>query len=222
MRERRPGDWRVDLARRHPLETLVENAIDRHPVLTRLSSSTSSMDRLDYQLIAPGERLCELELKAKHQRYLGWATHSTAAETDLFIVDELTVRKLLSAGRYAYMLLRDDPNDRWTLWSLMEIVLATKVRVNRELATSNGGCKAKVLLDLNDTPHHYTDLTSALTGVADLVALTDRHWNAIDPWPSTKPVLAVTRTSPVARAQIGSRIPSRKVCNELTLALDAR
>lgn len=35
MRERRPADWRVDLAERHPLEAEVAAALDAHPVLVR-------------------------------------------------------------------------------------------------------------------------------------------------------------------------------------------
>jgi hypothetical protein len=71
VRERRPADWRMDLAQRHPLEAQVARAIDEHPELVRLASSTASLDRLDYQLIGPGERLCELELKTKRQPYRG-------------------------------------------------------------------------------------------------------------------------------------------------------
>ncbi len=73
MRERRPDDWRVDLAERHPLEAEVAAAIDAHHALVRLGTSTASLERLDYQLLGPGDRLCELELKAKRRPYQGWS-----------------------------------------------------------------------------------------------------------------------------------------------------
>src|SRR4051794_8434894 len=108
MRERRPSDWRVDLARRHPLESRVETALDDHPALTRLGSRTASLDRLDFAVLGPGERLCELELKAKHQPYRSWADlRPGVAERDLFILDELALRKVIDAGRYAFLLVND-------------------------------------------------------------------------------------------------------------------
>src|SRR4051812_35880200 len=108
MRPRVPGDWRIDLARRHLVEGQVEDALDSHPELTRLSSSTSAFDRLDFQVLGPGERLCELELKAKHQRYQGWARPGVS-ERDLFILDELALRKILDAGRHGFLLVHDQP-----------------------------------------------------------------------------------------------------------------
>ncbi len=185
MRERRPGDWKIDLARRHPLERTVEAALDAHRGLHRLSSSLNSMDRLDYQVLGPGERLCEIELKAKHHPYQGWAAlRPDVGETDLFIVDELTIRKLLSAGRYGFLLVNDQPAQRWLVWSLMDLVFSSKVRVNRRLATGADRIKAKVLLDNNDTDHHHTDLAAALTGIATLVTVSDQRWNDIQAWPA--------------------------------------
>lgn len=185
MRERRPGDWRVDLARRHPLESFVEQAIDDHLTLTRLSSSTQSLDRLDYQLLAPGERLVELELKAKHQPYQGWShLRPDVAESDLFILDELATRKLLAAGRYATLLVRDIPTDRWVLWSTMDLFLADKTRYCRRLATGTDRVKAKLLYNLADSSHHYDTIGDALDGLTALTSRIDRYWNAIEPWPT--------------------------------------
>src|SRR5690606_36639698 len=150
--ERRPGNWKIDLARRHPLEDLVENAIDDHTSLQRLSSSTTSLERLDFQVLAPGERWCEIELKAKHQPYRSWADlRPGTAQRDLFIVDDLTLRKMIMAGRYAFLLVNDLPENRWLVWSTIELVLATKVRVNRRLATGTDRLKAKLLVDVTET-----------------------------------------------------------------------
>jgi hypothetical protein len=187
MRERRPGDWRVDLARRHPLEDRVETAVDDHPAWTRLRSSTSSLNRLDFQLLGPGERLCELELKAKNQPYRSWGDlRPDTAEVDLFILDELALRKIVDAGRHAFLLVRDLPADRWVLWSTMDLVLASKTRVNRRLATGVDRLKAKVLLDQRDTPHHYDTLVAALSAMATAVHVVDCHWDAIGPWPTDR------------------------------------
>jgi hypothetical protein len=196
MRERRPGDWRVDLARRHPLERLVEAALDDHPALVRLSTSTASLDRLDFSLLAPGERLCELELKAKHQPYQQWSRlRPDTPERDLFILDELALRKVIDAGRHAFLLVHDEPGGRWVLWSTMDLVLATKMRANRCLATGVDRLKAKVLLDLTDTPHHHQTLTAALSALASAVRVIDRHWSAIGPWPTNRTIHTVGAAS---------------------------
>jgi len=188
MRERRPGDWRVDLARRHRYEDLVEAAIDDHPALTRMASSTSSLDRLDFQVLGPGERLVEIELKAKHQPYRGWGHLRPATrESDLFIVDELTMRKLVDAGRYAFLLVRDDPGDRWVVWTMFDLVLAAKARVDRPLATGTDRTKGKLLVDLADTPHHHRSLPEALDAIARLCGEIDHRWHAIESWP-TRPL----------------------------------
>jgi hypothetical protein len=196
MRERRPGDWRIDLARRHPLEDAVETALDDHPALTRLGSHTASLDRLDFPVLGPGDRLCELELKAKHQPYRSWADLRPAtAERDLFILDELALRKVIDAGRYAFLLIYDQPTDRWVLWTTMDLVLADKVRVNRRLATGIDRVKAKVLLDLTDSPHHHPSLVAALSAVASAVRVIDRHWTDIGPWPSNRTIHTVGAAS---------------------------
>ena len=196
MRERRPGDWKVDLARRHPLENLMEAAIDRHPAFHRLASSTDSMDRLDFQLVGPRERLCELELKAKHQRYNGWSQYGAGTrEADLFILDELALRKILGAGRYAFLVVNDQPSRRWVIWSVMDLVLASKQRANRRLAIGSGQTKAKLLLDNSDSPHHCDSIDAALDIVARLLDTIDSHWASIDGWPTNRLVPTIGASS---------------------------
>jgi hypothetical protein len=48
------------------------------------------------------------------------------AEVDLFILDELALRKNVDAGRYAYLVVADLPGQRWCVWSTADLVLATK------------------------------------------------------------------------------------------------
>ncbi|MBW3615608.1 MAG: hypothetical protein KY439_09925 [Actinobacteria bacterium] len=184
MRERRPGDWRIDLAQRHPLEAEVARALDHHPDLVRLQSSTASLDRLDYQLLGPGERLCELELKTKRQPYRGWAhLRPELAEADVFILDELALRRIVDAGRYAFLLVRDIPANRWALWSTAELVLASKVRVSRRLAATSVTDKGKLLIDLAGAAAVAHTLPAALGALAELVTVIDRQWCDVGPWP---------------------------------------
>jgi hypothetical protein len=66
----------------------------------------------------------------------------------VFILDELALRRVVDAGRYAFLLVRDLPGERWALWSTAELVLAAKVRVSRRLAATTVTDKGKVLIDL--------------------------------------------------------------------------
>jgi hypothetical protein len=196
MRARRGEDWQRDLAERHPMEQRVESEIDRVGVLTLLKSSTTAMDRLDYQVLCPGDRLCEIELKTKRQPYRGWGTfRPDVAEQDLFIVDELTIRKLIDAGRYGVLLVRDAPLHRWIVWTPMDLMFASKVRVARQLATGRGGTKGKVLLNLADSPHHFPLLEAALVGIAGLIEQTDENWTGIGAWPGLGTVPLVGEAS---------------------------
>ncbi|MGH9151607.1 MAG: hypothetical protein ACRD03_04175, partial [Acidimicrobiales bacterium] len=175
---------RVDLAERHPLEAEVAAALDAHPVLVRLSTWTASCDRLDYQLLGPGERLCELELKAKRRPYQGWsALRPDVLPVDLFILDELALRRIVDAGRYGFLLVRDMPGGRWALWSTAELVLATKVRAGRRLATGVDRTKGKLLMDLASAAAVTDTLAGALSELAALVGVIDRRWGDIAPWP---------------------------------------
>lgn len=188
MRDRRPADWRTDLRGRHGLEDLVAAAVASHPVLRLVGRSTDAYDQLDYELVGPGGRRLQLELKAKHQPYVGWRDlRPEVAEGDLFILDELALRRLVDAGRYGFLLVRDVPGDRWVLWSLAELVIGSKVRVSRNLATP-GRVKGKVLLDLSEAAVAATSLGAALDRLADCVARIERQWGDIAPWPTRKAV----------------------------------
>jgi hypothetical protein len=184
MRERRPADWVTDLRDRHGLETQVGRAIDVHRDLARLKTSTSALDRLDFQLLGPGEQLCELELKAKRQRYRGWgANWPSVPEKHLFMVDELALRRLVDAGRFAFLLVRDVPGGRWCLWSTTELVLTTKVRVARQLAGPRPAIKGKVLIDLRSAAATHATLAATLSQLAAMVGVIQRRWADISPWP---------------------------------------
>ena len=184
MRERRPEDWRTDLAKRHALEAKVGARLASHPRLIMLKRSTSSTDRLDYQLLGPGERLVETELKTKRQPYQGWTRfRPDLPERDLFILDELALRRIVDAGRYAFLLVNDMPGRRWCLWSTADLVLTSKSRISRTLAREGERVKGKLLISLVEHSMVCDTLGEAIETLVASVEEVDRKWDDIAPWP---------------------------------------
>jgi hypothetical protein len=185
MRDRLPPDWRTDLQERHQLEAEVRNELADHPDLAMLQCSTASTERLDYQLVGPGARLLEVELKTKRQIYRGWERYRPdVSEKDLLILDELALRKLVDAGRYAFLLVRDIPGNRWAVWSTHDLVMTPKSRVTRRLAVGSGAVKGKVLISFADDAHLSADLARAIDFIVDTMRIIDSRWQDIAPWPS--------------------------------------
>lgn len=185
MRDRLPSDWKTDLRERHQLEADVRNELAAHPELAMLQCSTSSTDRLDYQLVGPGGRLLEVELKTKRQVYRGWGRYRPdVEEKDLLILDELALRKLVDAGRYAFLLVRDLPGGRWAVWSTHDLVMTSKSRVTRRLDVGTGAVKGKVLVSFAEDASLFTDVSSAIDHIVDTLRNTDQRWQDIAPWPS--------------------------------------
>ena len=194
MRDRRPGDWVTDLAGRHRLEDDMAQALASHPELILARRATHALDALDFTVLGPGERLAQVELKAKHQPYRGWAQlWPELAERDLFILDELALRKIVDAGRYAHLVVADLPTGRWCVWSTADLVLASKVRTVRALATGAGRLKAKVLVDFGEAAVIVDSPAAAAVVVADSLGQCDRLWGAIEPWPGGPMVHDPTR-----------------------------
>ena len=187
MRERLPSDWVTDLSERQAVEGEVEAALVDFPALELVHVATDSMHQLDFVTVGPGERVAPIELKAKLQPYRGWNDLVPGVEpANVFILDELALRKIVEAGRYAFLLVWDAPVGRWCVWSSLDLVLATKVRVARPLVTRTGRTgvvKAKVTLDLDEAAHTCTDLFAAFDAITEDLEACDVGWTSIGPWP---------------------------------------
>lgn len=85
-----------------------------------------------------------LELKEKNQKYSKrWlANGAPAPEEDLFIIDELTVRRALAHYPSVFFLIRDNPSGGRVFFApIWELVSVERVRFNR-------GNKGKWLIDM--------------------------------------------------------------------------
>ena len=187
MRERRAEDWTTDLGERHALESVVETVLRECEELRLVHVATDSMTELDFVTVGPGLRVAPIEVKAKLQPYRGWndvAPH--LPPENVFILDELSLRRIVEAGRYAFLIVWDAPIGRWCVWSSLDLVLATKVRVARPLARRNGRqstVKAKVILDLDEAAHTCTDLYAVIDAITEDLETCDTGWSSVGPWP---------------------------------------
>jgi hypothetical protein len=187
MRERRSSDWVIDLNGRHGIEAQVEHELVSHEQLSVLRSSTTSFDHLDFQILAPGERLVELEVKAKRQPLsAGWRDLRPEVDpADLFVLDELALRKIVDAGRYAFLLVRDIPRARWLLWSAGDLLVASRVRHVRQIQKGREPMrKGKLVFNLAEAGMSSYTLPQALDALTDTVAQLEQWWADISPWPT--------------------------------------
>lgn len=186
MRERHPQDWVVDLAGRHALEAAVEAALGRHEHVRLLDSHRDSVGELDFRVCAADGVASWVELKAKHQEYRGWTElRPSTPERDLFIIDELALRKLLDGGRRTHLLIADLPSKRWVLFDLFDLTMTTKVRAVRHLQGRRAAEKGKLLIDLSDGTSRRT-LRESIELLAGRLDTLDRNWTSIGPWPNRK------------------------------------
>lgn len=121
-----------DFARSKAFESEVERALPGTTI-----SRTDSNTELDWY-IPP----VVLEAKEKRQKLTArWLLMDGIDEEDVFILDELSLRKGLLHAPYCWFVLRDLPQDRLFVANVMEIAVTEKVRRNRD-------GKGKLILNL--------------------------------------------------------------------------
>ena len=171
--QRQPEDWERDLDDRR-FEEQVKAALN--VMRLRYQDFTASHDMPDLVLLttAGGQRAnVALELKEKRQRYRGrWEQLAQIPEEDLFALDEVAVRKLLGFAPYAFLLYHDETGRGrpFVLYSILDLVCAPRVRVQRPINLRNERLKAKWLLNRRHG-RAYAGLNDALL---DLVAYLER------------------------------------------------
>lgn len=132
---RSPHHAQKDFANARAFEQSVADAIDV-PTITRFSSNT------DLDIWVPGYFL---EVKEKNQHYTERWTQLVhpLQEENLFIIDELTIRRGMDKYPYVYFLLHDTLQERMMLAPAWELISVPRVRCDR-----NG--KGKWLIDIRN------------------------------------------------------------------------
>ena len=189
MRPRVARDWVTDLAGRRDLETRFGTALSHAPGVSLVEDNTTGFDELDYTVTVRGIGVAGVELKAKWQHYSsGWARRCPqVAERDLFILDELALRKIIATGRHGYLAIYDHPSTRWLIFGTTDLVLAPKTRVARPLQGNRPTTKGKVLIGLTDGHHAGTTTATAIEALTAIMSATERRWSQVEPWPTPTP-----------------------------------
>jgi hypothetical protein len=171
--QRQPEDWERDLDDRR-FEEQVKAALN--VMRLRFQDFTSAHDMPDLVLLATvGDQRVNvaLELKEKRQRYRQrWEQLAQIREEDLFALDEVAVRKMLGFAPYAFLLYHDGTGRGrpYVLYSILDLMCAPKVRVQRPINLRHERLKAKWLLNRRHG-RAYAGLNDALI---DLVAYLER------------------------------------------------
>jgi hypothetical protein len=114
-----------------------------------------SYNRLDFGFGNKEEkRYFYFDVKEKRQKYSvkNWPT-SDIPEEYLFIIDDLAARKILAYAPDSGMIIRDNMNKRYFLFTVLDMYLMPKKRVNRKIRKSITTHKGKWLFDLRNGVH---------------------------------------------------------------------
>lgn len=115
--------------------------------------NTTAHDRPDLYIYRQvrGERVrVALELKEKRQPYRDrWAEAAGVPQSELLVVDEVAMRKLVAWAPRALLLFWDAtrPDRPYVLFTIIDLFCLPKVRVQRPISLNEPRLKAKWLLD---------------------------------------------------------------------------
>ncbi|MGP0006186.1 MAG: DEAD/DEAH box helicase [Acidimicrobiales bacterium] len=162
-----PDDWDRDLAAARPIEKRVHTALESHPEISHLSDFTREMDALDFQFRFERQDV-HVDVKAKFQRLSDEIAEQwpETPRDELFVVDETSFRQLVWKEGLGYLLVDDEPRDRWHVFGPWELCLGPRRRFERRgNRTGSVFLKGKLLLDFRTA--------SRTTGELDVDALLD-------------------------------------------------
>ncbi|MBX2999846.1 MAG: hypothetical protein KF893_15100 [Caldilineaceae bacterium] len=109
---------------------------------------SSSYEKLDFTILDKnGLPLFRLDVKEKRQRYNLKNWPSFAPEPDLVILDDLTVRKCLAYAPQSGLLVRDSLCQQYIFFSVIDLALMPRMRVNRPIQRNQPQLKGKWLIN---------------------------------------------------------------------------
>lgn len=134
----------------------------------RFVDKTTSYTELDFTLLFEGKAAFYLEVKEKRQIYNLKNWPSFAPEVDLFILDDLTVRKCIGYAPRSGILVRDNLQKRYHFFSVIDLALMPRLRLNRTTQRNVQELKGKWLINLRNSTTTDT-LHKAIVAIEDYV-----------------------------------------------------
>ena len=111
--------------------------------------NSSSFKRLDFSVRLDETWTFHFDAKEKRQKYnlYNWKL-SADEEQFTFIIDDLAARKILAFGPYSGMVVRDNLLGGYYFFSVLDLFLMPKTRVNRPIEKNAKAMKGKWVIDL--------------------------------------------------------------------------
>ena len=111
--------------------------------------NSSSFKRLDFSVRLDETWTFHFDAKEKRQKYnlYNWKL-SADDEQFTFIIDDLAARKILAFGPYSGMVVRDNLLGGYYFFSVLDLFLMPKTRVNRPIEKNAKAMKGKWVIDL--------------------------------------------------------------------------
>lgn len=114
--------------------------------------NSSSFKRLDFSVQLDDKIIFYFDAKEKRQHYnlQNWDIPSKETEEHTFIMDDLAARKILAYAPYSGMIVRDNLRGGYFFFSVLDLFLMPKKRVNRPIHKEKHALKGKWIIDLRN------------------------------------------------------------------------
>jgi hypothetical protein len=112
--------------------------------------NSSSFQLLDFTVRLDADRPFHIDVKEKRQSYSQNNWPKVMPETDMFILDDLAVRKCLAYSPYSGVLVRDKLLNRYIFLSVLDLAMMPKTRVNRHIKKNQPALKGKWIVSLRN------------------------------------------------------------------------
>lgn len=116
---------------------------------TPFLDGSRSYKALDFTIELP-ERRFALDVKEKRQHYQTKNWPSSLPEQDMFVIDELAIRKCLAYSPFSGILVRDNLQQRYVLYPVVDLALMPRTRLNRPIEKNQLTYKGKWIIDLRN------------------------------------------------------------------------
>jgi len=148
------------MSRLPSFEQEIKQYFEHHRIA--FDDNSASFKKLDFGFgDAKTKRYFSFDVKEKRQHYAvrNWP-ETDIPEEHLFIIDDLAARKILAYSPNSGLVVRDNLHRKYFFFSVVDLWLMPRQRVNRDIRKNVPGVKGKWLTDLRNG--HSSD---ALTGV---------------------------------------------------------